>query len=173
MRTFAAALTCLCMSGAWAADAIAPTAAPPAASATELGKVEVQGHKPRLESLQQMKAAIDTPFSNDPKHYDDMVCRLEDNLSSHVQGMVLDCGTQGWFGMRRSIYRRDMMMTPNPDLSSTPPLGHPWHILRALNPEQVTALRKMLGTLPPPEKGDLEVEGDGTPAPAAGTATSP
>jgi hypothetical protein len=175
MRTFAAVLTLLCMSGAWAADTATPTAtpAPAAGSAMQLGKVEVEGLKPLVEVLQQMKTAIDAPFSNDPKHYDDMVCRLEQHLDSRAQGLLLDCGTQGWFNMRRTAYHRDMLR--NPDLTSTPRLGNPWHVLRPLNMEQVAALRQVLGKLPLPGKGDIEIEGEdeSTPASAAGTTASP
>ena len=142
-------------------------AVPAAGNIAELGKVEVTGTKPLVELLQQMKTAIDAPFSNDSKHYDDMVCRIVDNDGYRAQGAVLDCGTQGYYSMRRGILRRDMKLNADVDTTSTATLGHPWHIVRLLNHEQLASLRKVLGKLPPPGKGDVEVLDDLTPAPAA------
>ena len=72
--------------GALAADVPAPTTAPAASSTTQLGKLKVTGMRPLVEVLQQMKTAINAPFSNDPKHYDDMVCRLERTAGSAPRG---------------------------------------------------------------------------------------
>ena len=147
----------------------APAASTAAGSTAELGKVEVTGTKPLVEILQQMKTAINAPFTNDPKHYDDMVCRIENNEGFRAQGVVLDCGTQGYYSMRREIMHRDMQVTEDVAAAGTPTLGHPWHIVRLLNHEQVAALRKVLGKLPEPGKGDVEVLDDPTPSPAPAT----
>ena len=67
--------------------------------------------------------------------------------------------------MRRGIYHRDMDATEDPSLSDTPTLGHPWHIVRLLNHEQLEALRSVLGKLPAPGKGEVEIL-DEAPAPS-------
>jgi hypothetical protein len=43
-------------------------------------------------------------------------------------------------------------------------LGHPWHTLRALDPQQLAALRELLKELPPPGQGDVQIVDE---APAA------
>ena len=118
-----------------------------------------------------MKVALKAPFDNSPKHYDDMVCRIRDNDGFRAQGVLLECGTQGWFSMHRSGYHQNMAIT-DPDNAAITNLGHPWHIIRLLNHEQVDALRSVLGELPAPGKGDVQVVGSEaqTPAPAASTA---
>jgi hypothetical protein len=145
----------------------ATRAAPAAASTAQPGKAEVEGLKPLAEELRAMKTAINTPFSNDPKDYDDMVCRLQEKSSSRAKATLLDCGSQGWYGMQRTIHSRDMSPTEDISLTTTPTLGHPWHIVRQLNPQQVAALRQML------DKGGFGIESKSTPAPAAGTTPSP
>jgi hypothetical protein len=144
---------------------------PAAATTTQLGQVEVNSIKPLVETLEQMKVAMTTPLDNDPKHYDVMVCRLKTSIDSRAGGRILECGTQGWFNMQRSIYAREMNVVVDPSMTGTPTLGHPWHSERLLNFKQLQALRAVLGKLPEPGKGDVEVVLDETqPAPAAGTA---
>lgn len=154
-----------------AANTAAP--APAAGTTTQLGKVEVNSIKPLVETLEQMKVAMTTPFDNDPKHYDVMVCRLKTAIDTRASGRILECGTQGWFNMQRSIYAREMNVVTDPSMTGTPTLGHPWHSERLLNFKQLQALRAVLGKLPQPGKGDVEVVlDDAQPAPAAGTAPS-
>ena len=98
-----------------------------------------------------------------------MVCRIMDNDGFRAQGAVLDCGTQGYYGMRREILHRDMDPTEDVDSTNTPTRGHPWHIVRLLNHEQLAALRKVLGKLPPPGKGEVEILDDTTPPPPPAT----
>ncbi|HEY3858227.1 MAG TPA: hypothetical protein VGM47_01295 [Gammaproteobacteria bacterium] len=169
MRILVILIATLCLGSAWAEAPQAPAAsgrspAPAAASATHLGEIHVQGLRSMVEVLQQMKTAIDAPFDNDPKHYDDMVCRITDNDGFRAQGAILECGTQGWFGM----YRYQQHGASNPistDLTSTPTtsLGHPWHIERLLNHEQLAALRTVLGKLPLPGKGEVQIVDDANP----------
>jgi hypothetical protein len=109
MHALTAILTVLCMGSAWA-DAPAPstTTAPAGINKhldkIQLGKIEVSGMKPLVETLREVKVAVKRPFDNDPAHFDDMVCRLDDHgLGTHT-GMLLECGTQGWFSMRRNAY---------------------------------------------------------------------
>lgn len=161
----------------------APAASPaPAAGTTaRLGQIDVDSVKPLVETLEQMKVAMSTPLDNDPKHYDDLVCRLRDPIDGRAQGKILDCGTEGWYAMQRTIRQRDMNLSEDTSLTTTSTLGHPWHIERLLNFKQLQALREVLGKLPAPGKGDVEVELDDaqgapaaaprapTPAPAAAT----
>src|SRR5579859_7839010 len=110
MRKLFLALAILTAAPVWALEGPAPGAAAgtaPAASQTgngksvHLGKIEVTGVKPLVEFLQEIKVAVKRPFDNDPAHFDDMVCRLgDDQLGSHMSS-TLECGTQGWFSMRR------------------------------------------------------------------------
>src|SRR5579859_5808489 len=98
MRILAALLTVLCMSTAWAdapalatVRALAP-ASPKHLDKIQLGKIEVEGMKPLVEALQEIKVAVKRPFDNDPAHFDDMVCRLgDDQLGSHMSS-TLECG---------------------------------------------------------------------------------
>ena len=171
MRMSMFVLALACATCAWAdtpetppSTATAGAATHTALNSTKLGKIQVKGLMPMVEVLQQMKVAIDAPFSDDPKHYDDMVCRFADNEGFRAQGKLLDCGTQGWFGMRRGAYHQNMGM--DPDTSATPNLGHPWHIVRMLDQEQLAALRAVLAKLPEPGKGGVKIIGDDT-APSA------
>jgi hypothetical protein len=168
MRALTAILTVLCMSGAWA-DAPAAASTPPPAGASRhldkmpLGKIEVTGMKPLVETLREVKVAVKRPFDNDPAHFDDMVCRFDDHgLGTHT-GMLLECGTQGWFSMQRNAYSYGgAMQGSEPAVSS---LGHPWHTVRALDPHQMAALRELLKELPPPGQGDVQIV-DEAPAPS-------
>ena len=168
MRMLTAILTVLCVSSAWA-DAPAAASAPPAATVKhldkmKLGTVEVTGLKPLVEALRELKVAVKRPFDNDPAHFDDMVCRFDDHpLGTHT-GMLLECGTQGWFSMRRNFYQYGGAMQGSEPAVST--LGHPWHSLRALDPGQLAALRELLKQLPPPGQGDVQIVDE---APAAST----
>lgn len=146
---------------AWA-DTPAPTAASKAASAQgmELGQVQVKGTAATVEVLREMKNAIKAPFDNDPTHYDDMVCVIKDDDGFRAQGKLLECGTQGWFGMeRRRRTFGDLLGNKTP----VPTLGHPWHVERLLDYDQLAALRELLKTLPAPGEGDVQVVDD-TPA---------
>ncbi|HEY3646111.1 MAG TPA: hypothetical protein VGM16_12300 [Gammaproteobacteria bacterium] len=118
-----------------------------------------------VQVLEEMKLAIKRPFDNDPAHYDDMVCFIKDNSGYRAQGAILECGSQGWFAMQRGIHARDMNVTEQTDLTTSPNLGHPWHVERLLDHRQLAALRKVLGLLPEHGKGDVQVVED-APAPA-------
>jgi len=157
---------------AWADAPAAGTAtAAPAAGTTQLGSIQVNSIKPLVETLEQVKLAMTTPFDNDPKHYDVMVCRLKTAIDSRAGGRILECGTQGWFNMQRTIYAREMNVVQDPGMTATPALGHPWHTERLLDFKQLAALRQVLGKLPQPGKGDVEVVlDDAQPAPTAATA---
>jgi hypothetical protein len=150
---------------AWAQDAVAPAMTPPVAAAAaapyagksrnvHLGKIQVSGMKALVETLQEIKVAVKRPFDDDPAHFDEMVCRLDDRqMDTHI-GAVLECGTQGWFGMRRSEYRYGGAMS---DGAVAAALGHPWQTERTLNPEQTAALRDLLRGLPVPGAGKVQL----------------
>jgi hypothetical protein len=164
MRTLAALLITLFLSTAWA-DSPAPSPTPAAASTAQLGKVDVTGMKPLVQTLREVKVAVKRPFDNDPKHFDDMVCRLETGADTDSRaGAVLECGTQGWYGMRRNEYQYGNWGTGDVPAIST--LGHPWHVVRALNMKQVQALRTLLKEVPAPDEGDVQVIDDEAATPA-------
>ena len=168
-RMFILAIGCMAAAPVWALDGPAPAAStvpavtnPAPAQLTKskdvhLGKVEVTGIKPLVETLQEVKVAVKRPFDNDPAHFDDMVCRLGDALGSHIT-TTLECGTQGWFSMRRNSYGGPTLGAAT---FSSPTLGHPWHMIRALNSHQIMVLRELLKVLPPPGQGQVEVIDDG------------
>ena len=153
MRILISILAALSMSGAWA-DTSAPLSTPVPAHASKhldkmpLGQIEVTGMGPLVEALREVKVAVKRPFDNDPAHYDDMVCRLEENSGFRAQGTLLDCGTQGWFSMRRNEHGLG-------DTQAVSTLGHPWHTLRALDSHQMAALRELLKELPAPDQGHV------------------
>lgn len=163
-------LALLAAAPAWALEGPAPvTDAAPAAiqpgtgKSVHLGKIEVTGVKPLVQTLQEIKLAVKRPFDDSPAHFDDMVCRLgDDELGSHL-AMTLECGTQGWFSMQRSAYGYGGVMQS--DAVAVSALGHPWHVVRPLNMKQLQALRAVLKGLPPPAQGDVQVMQDDQHAP--------
>ena len=169
MRLLAALLAVLYVSGAWA-DAPAAAGVAPAPAGVKhldkmkLGSVEVTGLKPLVETLRELKVAVKRPFDNDPAHFDEMVCRFDDHALGTHTGMLLECGSQGWFSMERNAYQYGgAMQGSEPAVSA---LGHPWHTLRLLDPRQMAALRELLKELPPPGQGDVQIVDE---APAAST----
>lgn len=173
MRNLSLLITLLFTAPAWGLAGPAPmTAAPASTSASaavtaknfqpgqgksvHLGKIEVPGVKPLVETLQEIKVAVKRPFDNDPAHFDDMVCRLDaGTLDSHA-GTTLECGTQGWFSMRRN-----QNQFGNGDAAAVAALGHPWHTVRRLSGRQVKTLREVLRELPLPAHGEVQVIDDG------------
>ena len=141
---------------AWGQDAVAPATPYVGKSRNvHLGKIQVTGMKTLVETMQEIKVAVKRPFDNDPGHFDDMVCRLDDRqLGTHI-GAVLECGTQGWFRMRRDEFQYGGALSDG--AVSAAALGHPWHTERALNPEQAGALRKLLRGLPAPGAGKVQL----------------
>ena len=146
--------------GTRATAATTPAPAQPTTNSknVHLGKIDVQGLQPLVQTLQEIKVAVKRPFDNEPAHFDDMVCRLGDgSLGSHMSS-TLECGTEGWFAMRRNQYLFGNGWGGEAAVST---LGHPWHTVRALNPHQMMVLRELLRELPPPGQGPVEVVGDG------------
>ncbi|MDE1984842.1 MAG: hypothetical protein KGL98_11660 [Gammaproteobacteria bacterium] len=172
------AATILMSAGPWiAAAAQSTTSAPVAGTQTpalpsakpvtmELGKVNVIAMRRMIQTLQQVKVALKRPFDDNPKHVDDMVCRLHPASFRHNQE-VLECGNEGWFSSRRDITQRalaggDWQRAANADseVANDGPsqeYGHPWHAIRALTGTQLMYFRQVLNALPAPGQGMVTV----------------
>src|SRR5690242_11941718 len=122
MRSLILILVSVISATAWA-DGPAPSLAPAAASAApppagdskevQLGKIQVHSDPQALvQTLREIKVAVKRPFDNVPAHFDDMVCRI-DSGEGHM-GVALECGTQGWFSMRRSEFKFGNFGMPGP-----------------------------------------------------------
>ena len=105
-----------------------------------------------LKTLQQVKVALHKPFSDNPKLVDQMVCRFGTNQPGHRSAGVLECGTQGWYSMRREAMQLALMTGQ----AAVPARGHPWYSIRMLDHTQLLYLRKLLKVLPPPAS-DVQV----------------
>jgi hypothetical protein len=177
MRSLSLVLLSLIAAPAWALEGPVPSAStattsvattpvafqPGKGKSVHLGKIEVPGIKAQVETLQEVKLAVKRPFDDDPAHFDDMVCRLGgDELGSHTS-RTLECGTQGWFGMRRNAYGYGGAMENDAVAVST--LGHPWHVVRYLKSGEEKVIRDLLRELPAPGKGEVKVIDDDPPAP--------
>lgn len=120
---------------------------------TKLNDIQVKGIRKLVRTLQEVKVALKRPFDNNPKYVDDMVCRLDGGIHGY-----LECGTQGWFRMRRNATQLTLMSCGwtwggaggECDLATVPTLGHPWHSIRLLNGAQRMHLRAMIKKLPDP-----------------------
>ena len=132
----------------------------------ELGKVNVKAIRELVKTMQQVKVALKRPFDNNPKHVDEMVCRLHPVSFRHNQ-QVLECGSQGWFSSRRDITQRalvggDWQRAANADseVANDGPsqeYGHPWHAIHALTGTQLMYFRQVLNALPAPGQGVVTI----------------
>ncbi|MHB8405381.1 MAG: hypothetical protein ACYDCJ_08175 [Gammaproteobacteria bacterium] len=133
-------------------------ATPPSSSAnvntksktTNLGKINVTAMRELIKTLQVVKVALKTPFSDHAADADQVVCRLN---TSGGYG-YLDCGTQGWYTMRRDSFGTVLL---NGTMIPQPTRGHPWHSVCQLNLRQLMNLRALLKKLPAPGKGGVVV----------------
>jgi hypothetical protein len=138
-----------------------------AADSVHLGNVKVTGARQLVQTLQQIKVALNKPVSFDHKHVDDMVCMLhaghQDSIFNRTSA-VLECGSAGWFVMRLNAQRGAMderYYGSDPESrAAITTLGHPWHIERVLSYRQLAALRKLLKKLPAPGKGQVKIVGE-------------
>ena len=146
LRNFAVvcAIACSGVAPARANQQSRPVDTSPAsrAAAVNLNNVQVKGIKELVRTLQIVKIALKRPYDNNPKHVDDMVCELKTGLRPS-----LDCGTQGWYRMRRTKWQ--LAFACGCDAES-PTIGHPWHSVHYLSHTQLMYLRRLLGRLPPP-----------------------
>ncbi len=113
---------------------------------TELGNINVKAMQHLVKALQQVKVALHTPFSDNPRLVDQMVCLLGSNQPGHRSTPILECGTQGWYSMQREATQLVLLSGQ----ASVPDHGHPWHTVRVLNHTQLMYLRQLLKDLPPP-----------------------
>ena len=73
----------------------------------ELGTVEVQGSEKIVAALQAIKVALKTPFSDDPAHANDPVCRIVKQLGEARE--YLDCATNRDYSRRRDATQTAIM----------------------------------------------------------------
>ncbi|MDE1888123.1 MAG: hypothetical protein KGI32_08305 [Gammaproteobacteria bacterium] len=140
-------------------------------AAVELGKVNVTAMRRMIETLQQVKIALKRPFDHDPKHVDNMVCRLYPGVVNVKP--ILECGNQGWFARRRDQTQgalaggwrnagdagMQQALDANSSATNSPSseYGHQWHTVRAINRRQIIYFRQILNALPAPGKGEVIV----------------
>ncbi|MGH8373478.1 MAG: hypothetical protein ACRETO_12205 [Gammaproteobacteria bacterium] len=140
------------------ASATAATVPAPAATSlakpatTNLSKVQVTGIRELVHTLQTVKVALKRHFNNDPKRVNEMICEINGGLNP-----TLECGTQGWYRMRREAYHLGFLPAGNGfaggelGQAAVPYLGHPWHVVHPVNHTQLMYLRKLLKKLPSPD----------------------
>jgi hypothetical protein len=58
----------------------------------QLGNIQVKGQRQIIKVLQAIKVALRQPISTDPKLADVLVCRLQNQVGSHIK-QWLECGT--------------------------------------------------------------------------------
>lgn len=66
----------------------------------QLGTVQVHGNEKIMATLRAIKLALKSPFSNDPAHADDPVCRIEKSLGEARE--YLNCATNRDYIKRRA-----------------------------------------------------------------------
>lgn len=75
-----------------------------------LGKVEVRGQQKIFKTLQAIKIALQEPYSTDPKLANVMVCRLQDEVGSHIKQLLI-CGTNRNLSANRENLKTAMIVT--------------------------------------------------------------
>ncbi|HEX5340585.1 MAG TPA: hypothetical protein VFX47_06860 [Gammaproteobacteria bacterium] len=135
---------------------VATTAAKPVTAS--LSKVQVTGVKQLIRTLQTVKVALNQPFSTSQDKANVVVCRIihgHGELSVEARmGAILECGTNSWFTARHDKCQQNAAAADcaaNAPTTSVYERKGAWHSMRTLNLQQVMALRKLLGKLPPPD----------------------
>ena len=83
-----------------------------------LGTVAVGGKQEVFEALQDIKVALDQPFSTDPKLADVVVCRITDDIGSHTKQLLV-CATN-----RELVKNKEILQTAmDTAISTDPPKG--------------------------------------------------
>jgi len=144
----------------------------------QLGKIEVDGQQQIVQALQAIKIALKRPESSDPTQRDAVVCRIEKDIGTHNQDMLV-CATNATLGNRRESIQNGMLAgcesigglncSAAKAFSDRSPLGAAIkassdHIMRM--PVNGAALRNLLSKIPDPTPADGTV-------PAAGSAAAP
>jgi hypothetical protein len=88
------------------ADPPTPKPASPADNAMtiHLGNIKVKGEREVIKTLQIIKVALKQPLSSDPKLANAVVCRLHDQVGSHLK-QILICGTNKDLATRRRAFQ--------------------------------------------------------------------
>ena len=151
------------------AHTTATTKINPETPVIQLGKVNVNAMRVLIQTLQGVKVALKIPFDDNPKHVDEMVCRLHAGVVDSEPW--LECGNQDWFARRRDQTQMgltaggwsngglQMALDANtPEMSgASSEYGHPWHTVRFVNRRQIIYFRQILNALPEPGKGNVVV----------------
>ncbi len=151
------------LSAAAYADGPVPTSQP----VLQLGVVSVTGQHDVISVLRSIKLALKTPYSDDPAHADDMVCRIEKQLGEAKE--YLDCGINRDLSKRRDSTQMSIMsgtlgVPPHTDLFQSFVTAQPQHHLRV--PVNGGNLQAVLQQIP---DAQTVVAASTTVAPAAAT----
>ena len=95
-----------------------------------LGNVVVSGDREIYEAMQDIKLALDQPFSNDPKLADVVVCRITDDVGTHTKQLLI-CATNKVLAQNKEVLQTVMSTalgdvnaaTGNGDKSKGSPTG--------------------------------------------------
>lgn len=188
----------LLSAGPWlAAAAQSTTPAPkvtsrtPAASSTnsksvQLGKVNVNGIRELVRSLQTVKVALKEPFSSSADKANVTVCRFIHGAghtsAEERMGASLDCGSNSWYTWRKDACHLALMAKEYGNCadgqltSAAYKRNGAWHSVRYFNLTQLMYLRQLLKKLPPPgssEKIIVEWSQQNSVKPANNTGSTP
>lgn len=123
-----------------------------------LGKINVKAMRALVQTLQMVKVALKTPYSDDRNA---VVC----SINSGRGAATLECGSNSFYMDRRDSCHFGVMVRE----VSCSDLGtssftwgghdqfHDWHSVRTLSQQQLMHLRELLKQLPPPGQGDVAV----------------
>jgi hypothetical protein len=161
-RSICIALAALVTSLALQLPAHAGDPAPADEPVLQLGVVSVKGQRDVMNTLRSIKLALKTPYSDDPAHADDLVCRIEKQLGEAKE--YLDCGINRDLSQRRdstqtTIFSGTLGVPNGTDLLRSFVAKQPQHHLRV--PVNGGNLQKVLEQIPD------------APVAAAGTAMAP
>lgn len=140
-----------------------------------LGNITIVGQQKIVNALRAIKLALHTPYSDDPAHADDVVCRINKGLGE--QHEYLDCATNKNYSRRRGATQVAVLVGTYgiPDhgvqqmfaaMIATQP-NHALHV-----PVQGGALQALLAQVPDDARV-VEPGEDVHAVPAAGTVTAP
>lgn len=140
-----------------------------------LGNITIVGQQKIVNALRAIKLALRTPYSNDPAHADDVVCRINKGLGE--QHEYLDCATNKNYSKRRDATQMSVLVgtlgIPDGGVSqlfAAMIATQPEHRLHV--PVQGGALQALLAQVP--DDARVVEPGEGVQAvPAASTVAAP